>query len=48
MISKVEDSSWGTSVVPVLKEAGGIRICRDYKVTINKYVEDFKKTYFKD
>lgn len=40
MLSKVETSQWGTPLVPVLKSNGTIRICADYKTTINKYVED--------
>lgn len=35
-IYKVEHSDYGTPIVPVIKKNGEIRICGDYKVTINK------------
>ena len=36
IISPVEFSEWAAPIVPVLKTDGNIRICGDYKVTINK------------
>lgn len=39
IISAVEFSDCGTPVVPVLKNNNEIRLCGDYKVTINKYLE---------
>lgn len=34
-IYRVESSDYGTPIVPVIKECGDIRICGDYKITIN-------------
>ena len=35
VLEKVEFSDWATIIVPVLKPDGTMRICGDYKVTIN-------------
>ncbi|VVC35274.1 Aspartic peptidase domain, partial [Cinara cedri] len=42
VISQVESSKWGSPLVPILKSDGRIRICADYKVTINKFVQEVK------
>ena len=42
VIEKVSDNDWGTPLVPILKSNGKIRICTNYKLTINKHLEDIK------
>lgn len=42
VITPVETSEWGTPLVPIPKPNGGIRLCADYKVSINKYLVDNK------
>ena len=37
VISPVEFNGWASPVVPVLKGDGAVRICGDYKVTINRH-----------
>lgn len=41
IITKIEQSDWGTPIVPVDKPDGSVRICADYKLTLNKVVKDF-------
>lgn len=38
----VNNSNWGCPIVPIPKPNGELRICGDYKVTINKFLTDFK------
>jgi len=37
VISPVGFSDWVCPIVPVLKSGGSVRICGDYKTTINRY-----------
>ncbi|XP_058816842.1 uncharacterized protein K02A2.6-like [Topomyia yanbarensis] len=42
VITKCDSSPWGTPLVPVLKSDGGLRLCGDYKVSVNRFVKDVK------
>lgn len=39
VIAPVDASDWATPIVPVIKSDGSIRICGDYKLTVNKCLE---------
>lgn len=39
VISPVETSDWATPIVPVVKSDGTIRVCGDFKLTLNKCLE---------
>lgn len=38
VIEKITHADWGTPIVPVLKKDGSIRVCADYKVTLNRFL----------
>ena len=39
IISPITHSKWAAPVVPVLKQNGEIRVCGDYKITVNKAIQ---------
>lgn len=39
VLTPVDRSDWATPIVPVIKKDGSIRICADFKLTLNKVLE---------
>lgn len=40
VLTKVDYCEWGTPIVPIVKPDGSIRLCADYKTTVNRFVEN--------
>lgn len=40
ILEKVTYSQWGTPIVPVMKQNGKVRLCADYRATLNKNLEN--------
>ena len=38
IIEKIDSSEWAAPIVPIPKGDGNIRVCGDYKITINPYL----------
>ena len=39
VVSKAIESKWAAPIVPVMKADGSVRLCRDYKVTVNQAIK---------
>ena len=45
ILQKVEYSKCAAPIVPVVKPYGNVRICGDFKVTVNLVLQDVKSTF---
>ena len=39
ILTKIETSDWATPIVPITKKDGSVKICGDFKVTINQVLD---------
>ena len=39
IISPVDQSDWAAPIVPVMKQNGHVRVCGDYRVTVNQAIK---------
>lgn len=44
-LEKVDSSEWATPIVPVLKSNKKIRVCGDFKITLNEYLKTTKRPF---
>ncbi|CAI6368041.1 unnamed protein product [Macrosiphum euphorbiae] len=47
IIERIENTEWGTSIVPILKPDGNVRICADYKITVNSQLQNNRYPIFR-